>query len=286
MDSPEYCSTCNSGGAWSGTHQHCSPLNCGYPPKLENGDQKLLNSSTVLFSMVAYRCGDSYIFNTTSEKSIRFVRSILKCSLVPNPHNISDIHFLSQCLEDGSWTPVDVSCVFDSSSLVFSDWPAITISILCIVIIILAVIICWARGYASCQPHTKPSFISKGVNASTIAHSVIDTDLIKSAMTSTKYKPPLSTFHRCIVGYEFELNLKRIVFSSGSVVGIRYPKENISGQRPPYPEPEEENSKSAAAITENQLDASGRSSSERSSGDGEESLYATIRYLSAGKMQM
>ena len=103
-------------------------------------------------------------------------------------------------------------------------------------------------------------------------------------MTSTKYKPPLSTFHRCIVGYEFELNLKRIVFSSGSVVGIRYPKENISGQRPPYPEPEEENSKSAAAITENQLDASGRSSSERSSGDGEESLYATIRYLSAGKM--
>ena len=63
-----------------------------------------------------------------------------------------------------------------------------------------------------------------------------------------------------------------------------YPKENISGQRPPYPEPEEENSKSAAAITENQLDASGRSSSERSSGDGEESLYATIRYLSAGKM--
>ena len=96
----------------------------------------------------------------------------------------------------------------------------------------------------------------------------------------------LSTFHRCIVGYEFELNLKRIVFSSGSVVGIRYPRENISGQRPPYPEPEEENSKSAAAITENQLDASGRSSSERSSGDGEESLYATIRYLSAGKMQM
>ena len=112
-------------------------------------------------------------------------------------HNISDIHFLSQCLEDGLWSPVEVSCMFDSSSLVFSDWPAITISILCIIIIILVIIVCWAKGYTTCKPPTKPCFISKGVNASTIAHSVIDTDLIKSAMTSANYNPPLSTFHRC-----------------------------------------------------------------------------------------
>ena len=40
---------------------------------------------------------------------------------------------------------------------------------------------------------------------------------------------------------------------------------------------EEENSKPAAAIRGNQFEEIGRSSSERSSGDGEESLYATIR---------
>ena len=78
----------------------------------------------------------------------------------------------------------------------------------------------------------------------------------------------------------FQLNLKSLVFSSGSVVGIRYPKENYSGkQQQSYPEPEtkEENSKSAAGIMRNQFEEIGRSSSERSSGDGEESLYATIR---------
>ena len=202
--------------------------------------------------------------------------------MITYAHNISDIHFLSQCLEDGFWSPVKVSCMFDSSSLVFSDWPAITISILCIIIIILVIIVCWAKGYTTCKPPVKPSFISKGVNASTIAHSVIDTDLIKSAMTSANYKPPLSTFHRCNFLSLLQLNLKGIVFSSGSVVGIRYPKENLSEQqRPafPYPESEtdQENSKSAAAISGNQFDEIGRSSSERSSGDGEESLYATIR---------
>ena len=78
----------------------------------------------------------------------------------------------------------------------------------------------------------------------------------------------------------FQLNLKSLVFSSGSVVGIRYPKKSYSGeQRQCYPEPEieEENSKSAAGIIRNQFEEIGRSSSERSSGDGEESLYATIR---------
>ena len=204
-----------------------------------------------------------------------------KAIKVPYPHwFISDIHFLSQCLEDGLWSPVEVSCMFDSSSLVFSDWPAITISILCIIIIILVIIVCWAKGYTTCKPPTKPCFISKGVNASTIAHSVIDTDLIKSAMTSANYNPPLSTFHRCNIWCLFQLNLKSLIFSSGSVVGIRYPKENYSGkQQQSYPEPEtkEEKSKSAAGIIRNQFEEIGRSSSERSSGDGEESLYATIR---------
>ena len=118
--------------------------------------------------------------------------------------NVSDFYYLSQCLEDGSWTSLDISCVFDPSTLVFSDWPAVTISILCVVIIILAIIIFWSKGSVRCHPHTKSNFISKGVNASTITHSVIDSDMIKSpphliksaASTSSKYKAPLSTFHR------------------------------------------------------------------------------------------
>ena len=69
INSPEHCSECDKDGAWSGSPHHCTPLHCGYPPKLENGDQKLLNSSTVLFSMVAYSCVDSYILNTTADKS-------------------------------------------------------------------------------------------------------------------------------------------------------------------------------------------------------------------------
>ena len=145
MDSPEYCSTCNSGGAWSGTHQYCSPLNCGYPPKLENGDQELLNSSTVLFSMVAYRCVDSYIFNTTSEKSIRLVRSILKCSLIltifqtfTSCHNVSRMGHgpllmsavyltpLHWCSPTGQPSPSASSASSSSSSQSLSAGPGVT----------------------------------------------------------------------------------------------------------------------------------------------------------------
>ena len=73
MNLPEHCSKCKEDGAWSSVSQHCNPLSCGPPPKLENGKQKLLNSSTILYSLVAYSCVDSYILNTTADKSTAFI---------------------------------------------------------------------------------------------------------------------------------------------------------------------------------------------------------------------
>ena len=61
-------SSCDGEGVWSAASPQCSPINCGYPPKLENGEQRLLNQSTVLFSLVAYKCSESFLFNTTSDK--------------------------------------------------------------------------------------------------------------------------------------------------------------------------------------------------------------------------
>ena len=60
---------CDEGGHWSGQAPLCSPINCGYPEKLENADYTLLNGSTVLGSLVAFKCMDSFVFNNTLDRA-------------------------------------------------------------------------------------------------------------------------------------------------------------------------------------------------------------------------
>ena len=64
------CSVCTEDGTWSGSSQSpsCSPINCGYPPKLHDGELHLLNKSTILHSLAAYQCSESFKFNSSADK--------------------------------------------------------------------------------------------------------------------------------------------------------------------------------------------------------------------------
>ena len=70
---------------------------------------------------------------------------------------------ISQCQEDGAWTPVEVQCSMTSVS--FSIWSVITITVLVLVILFLLSCLLWVYGYDKLKEilETKPSLTSQGV---------------------------------------------------------------------------------------------------------------------------
>ena len=83
--------TCRADGAWGGVAPACSPVSCGHPPAVVNGLVQLLNGTTGWQAVAVYTCLHDF-YNYGDENTTMVI---------------------SVCLEDGSWSPVTLTCMFD-----------------------------------------------------------------------------------------------------------------------------------------------------------------------------
>ena len=73
----------------------CLPLSCHSPPRVENTVMDLLNSTAGLGSLLVYGCQAGYRDSTEGWGGVR----------------------VSQCQADTTWSPVNISCVFDPAAV-------------------------------------------------------------------------------------------------------------------------------------------------------------------------
>ncbi len=83
---------CKLGGKWTGSPPKCEFVDCGDPPRLQNGHFELLDARTSFGAEVEYACNSNYRLNTVTrtrkcEATGRWSRTLITCEeiLCPTP---------------------------------------------------------------------------------------------------------------------------------------------------------------------------------------------------------
>ena len=104
---------------------------------------------------------------------------------------------MTQCMEDGDWSPVEGLCPDEAVLMAStSTWAVITISILALVIVLLLSYLLWLQGYdrlVQLLAGKKPSLISQGVSTRNINSNEILQFRASLKPTTTTTTVPSST---------------------------------------------------------------------------------------------
>ena len=98
---------------------------------------------------------------------------------------------VSECLEEGDWSPVEGRCPTQLDLMASSAWAVITISVLVVVILLLLSCLLWLQGYDRLRQllaQKKPSLMSQGVSTRNI-----NSNEISQFRASLKHKTPTTT---------------------------------------------------------------------------------------------